>query len=179
MSTYVQQRILFYRSQRFCAPAIANLLAERDGVSVNRVTIWRFLVRYSARKSIARQEGSGRPTKITSEVKRIVEEKMQQDDETTAYQIYKLLTERGFNISLSTILRCRLQLGWTYRGSAYCQLIRTANKEKQLLWCQQYLDEAEDGFHDVVWSDESTIQIETHKRQSYRKKGCAPKTKPR
>ena len=64
-------------------------------------------------------------------------------------------------------------------GSAYCQLIRPANKEKCLAWAEQYLHEAEDGFHDVIWSDESSIQIETHKRYCYRKKGCPPKSKPR
>jgi len=142
LSIYAQQRILFYDSQRLCAPAISKLLAEMDSIFVSRVTIWKFLVRYAKRKSIARLEGSGCPTKI--EVKRIVEAKMQQDDETTTYQIHKFFIERGFTISLSTILHCRLQLGWTYRGSVYCQLIKTANKEKQLLW---YLDEVEDGFY--------------------------------
>ena len=48
-------------------------------------------------------------------------------------------------------------------GSAYCQLIRTCNKEKRVAWAEQYLSEAEDGFKDVIWSDELTIQIETHK----------------
>ena len=64
-------------------------------------------------------------------------------------------------------------------GSAYCQLIRTNNKEKRVAWAEQYLEEAEDGFEDVIWSDESTIQIETHKRYCYRQKGCSPKSKPR
>ena len=97
-------------------------------------------------------------------------QQMEKDDKTTAFQIHKLLTDHGIRISLATILRCRLQLGWTYRGSAYCQLIRHANKEKRLLWCQQNLNEAEDGFENVLWTDESTIQIETHKRHAYRKR---------
>jgi len=87
--------------------------------------------------------------------------------------------DKNVKISISTVLRCRKELGWTYRGSAYCQLIRHANKEKQLEWAKKYLDEAEDGFTDVIWSDESSIQMETHKRYCYRKEGCAPKNKPR
>ena len=179
LSSYAKQRILFYRSQGYCSPTIRKLLAETDGIFVSKVGVWKFLIRYKRFGTIARQEGSGRPTKITPEVERIVKEQMENDDETTAFQIHKLLTDRGIRISLSTILHCRLQLGWTYRGSAYCQLIRHANKEKRLLWCQQHLNEAEDGFENVVWTDESTIQIETHKRHAYRKKGCAPKPKPR
>ena len=104
---------------------------------------------------------------------------MLKDDETSACQIHKLLTDKGIEISISAILRCRKELGWTYRGSAYCQLIKAVNKEKQLEWAKQYLDEAEDGFDNVIWLDESSIQAETHKRLCYRKKSCAPKTKPR
>ena len=39
--------------------------------------------------------GSGRPSKITDEVKRIVEAQMQLDDETTAVQLRALLAQKG------------------------------------------------------------------------------------
>ena len=39
-------------------------------------------------------------------------------------------------------------------------MIREANKEKRLRWAQTYLDEASDGLLDVVWTDESTVQLE-------------------
>ena len=123
--------------------------------------------------------GSGRPIKITSEVMRIVNEQMSNDDETMAHQLHKLLNEKGIVISINTILRCHKTLGWTFRGSAYCQLIRVVNKQKILEWAQQYLNEAKDGFDDTIFSDEPTIQLETHKYFCYRKKGCKPKRKPR
>lgn len=104
---------------------------------------------------------------------------MSEDDETTAYQLHKILKDQGFIISITTVLRCRDSLGWTFKGSAYCQLIRVVNKQKRLEWAKKYLNEAEDGFEDVIWSDESSIQLETHKRFCYRKRGCAPKSKPR
>ena len=85
---------------------------------------------------------------------------MKKDDETTAVQLHKLLTDRGISISTSTILRCRKELGWTYRGSAYCQLIRQCNKAKRLEWARQYVQEAKDGFEDVVWTDEYSFQME-------------------
>ena len=72
--------------------------------------------------------GSGRPTKITLEVLRIVEEQMKKDDETTAVQLQKILVDKGHALSLKTILTSRLKLGWTFRGSAHCQVIRDANK---------------------------------------------------
>ena len=88
---------------------------------------------------------------------------MQMDDETTATQLQKILSDKGYHLSLRTIIRSRHILGWTFRGSAYCQLIRSENKGKRLLWAQKYLNDAlTDGFKDVIWTDESSVQIETH-----------------
>ena len=82
---------------------------------------------------------------------------MQWDDETTAYQLRTMLNESGYNISLRTVLRCRTSLGWTFRGSAYCQLIRDANKVKCREWAIQHVD---DDFEDVIWMDECTVQLQ-------------------
>ena len=59
---------------------------------------------------IQRQWG---PSKITMQVKRIVEQRMLQDDETTAYHLYYMLKEKGLTISVWTIFCCRRELGWT------------------------------------------------------------------
>ena len=85
---------------------------------------------------------------------------MANDDETTAKQLRELLANEGHTLSKSTILRTRRSLGWTYRGSSYCQLIREANKSKRLQWAMEYREEAAgDGFKDVLWTDESTVQL--------------------
>ena len=100
---------------------------------------------------------------------------MVEDDETTAIQLQKMLLDNGFQLSLNTILRSRAKLGWTFRG---CQLIREANK--RLEWAREYLQASqEDGFQDVVWTDECSVQLETHRRHSYRRKGELPRPKPR
>ena len=61
----------------------------------SRVRVAKCLKVYQATGLIARQAGSGRPSKITAEIKEIVEEQMRLDDETTAYQLYRLLMEKG------------------------------------------------------------------------------------
>ena len=101
---------------------------------------------------------------------------MRNDDETTAVQLHNILIRHGINLSLRSILRSREQLGWTFRGSAYCQLIRDANKQKRLDWAQRNLS---DRFEDVIWSDEASVQLETHQRHCYRKVGERPTPKPR
>ena len=34
-----------------------------------------------------------------------------------AYQLHKILTENGYSLSIAAVIRCRLELGWTYRGT--------------------------------------------------------------
>ena len=100
-----------------------------------------------------------------------------QDDETTASELSLWLQELHVShMSLCTILKGRKLLGWTFRGSAYCQLIRAQNKEKRLEWAERYLH---DGFEDVVWTDETTVQLETHHRFCCCKNGQKPLYKPR
>ena len=148
-------------------------MLKEEKIDTTRVGIAKFIDKFERTGSIARTPGSGRPTKMTEEMKAIVEERMREDDETIALQ---LLNSKGYQISTKTILRCRAELGWTFRGSAYCQLIREPNKAKRLDWAQQYLN---DNFDNVIWSDECSVQLETHKRYCCRKQGEPPKLKPR
>ena len=82
--------------------------------------------------SISRTPGAGKSTRITQHVKDLIEGQMQADDETTAVELKRKLDANWIKLSLCTILHCRRALGWTYRGSAYCQLIREPNKLKRL-----------------------------------------------
>ena len=152
------------------------MLAETEGITASKCGIAKFIRRYLETGTIARRPGSGRKTKTVEDVKKMVEEAMRRDDETTASQLHTILNEQGFSLSLSTILRCSSELGWTYRGSTYCQVIREVNKAKRLEWCRRNLSY---DFADVVFTDESSIQMEAHRRYCCRKTGEPPKNKPR
>ena len=164
------------RCSNFKPPTIQQLLLTNEGIVTSRHGIAKFLKVYKLTGTIDKRRGSGRPSKASEEVRKIVEEQMRNDDETTAIQLHRLLVTKGHGISLSTILRCRKSLGWTYRGSAYCQLIRDANKEKRLAWARENLH---NDFNDVIWNDETTVQLESHRRFACRKRGEPPRPKPR
>ena len=149
---------------------------RKEEISTSRQTVRRFYLFYLEDGTINRSPGSGRPLKLVEDSLTMVEQLMRQDDETTATQIYSFLVHNGVDVSLTTILRGRRTLGWTFRGSAYCQLIREVNKQKRLEWAQLHLH---DNFHDVVWSDETTVQLESHKRFCCRKTSEPPRLKPR
>ena len=127
LSSYQQQRLLHYYFLGKRSTSIARLLHE-EAIVVNRSLVYKFIKKFKEMKSITRCPGSEHPTKITPNILHIVENQMQLDNETTAIQLQRLLVEAGHPLSLKTILRFRSQLGWTFRGSTYCQLIREDNK---------------------------------------------------
>ena len=154
---------------------ISEILTELDkeDISITRQSLWRAKKRYLTAGPSKR---IGRPLKLTDEVLDIIDKCTNEDDERTALQLQNVLRQGGNQISLRSILRGRKSLGWTFRGAAYCQRIRDVNKVKRMQWANDYIT---DNFHDVIWSDESTVQLETHKRYCCRKKGQKPKPKPR
>jgi hypothetical protein len=105
----------------------------------------------------------------------IIEEQMKANNETTATQLRKLLEDKGFSVSKTTTICARQHLGWTFHGRRYCQIIRVKNKEKRVKWA---LENAQNSFDSVVWTDESMIQLENH-RAFCQKAGESPKPKPK
>lgn len=175
LSKYARRRVVALKRDGLTNSAIV-LILEREGILTDTRVVQRLYKRFCETGSIARKSGSGRPTLLTATVLRVIEEMMQSDDETTALQLQRRLRQQGADISLTTILRGRRKLGWTFHRSAYCQLIREVNKQKRLEWARDHLA---DDFSDVIWSDETTVQLETHKRFCCRKKGERPRAKPR
>ena len=61
---------------------------------------------------------------------------MEKDGETTRKELVKILKAEGVEASVSSVLRWRKDLGWTLKGTSYCQMIRDAN-EKRLNFAQE------------------------------------------
>lgn len=176
LSDYSKLRILSLHWQGYKISKIADILVLEDEIIVSKQSIRLFLKRFKERGTIARKSGSGLSIKLSPTILQIIESAMQNDDETTATQLQGVLASHNVYVSLSTILRNRRQLGWVYRGSAYCQLIRNVNKQKRLEWAREHLH---DSFENVIWSDESSIQLDCHRRYCCRKEGERPRPKPR
>lgn len=169
-------RIVSMYQKGYRVSLIAECLVMEDEIVVSKQGIRQFIKRYQIHGTINRKPGSGCTIKLSPMVQQIIEAAMQEDDETTATQLQAKLADRGIYVSLATILRNRRILGWIYRGSAYCQLIRTVNKQKRLEWARE---NQTDTFDDVIWSDETSVQLDTHRRFCCRKEGMKPRPKPR
>ena len=66
---------------------VSEQMLEEEGLYVSRIGIHKFLVKFKETGCITRRLGSSCPSKITTEVKKIVGMTMRQDDETTAHQL--------------------------------------------------------------------------------------------
>ena len=175
MSEYIKLRVLSLHWQGYKVSFIAEPLVLEDGIKLSKEGIHWFLKRFAERNTTAWKPGSGCPLKLSPQVQELIKEALHNDDETTATQLQAMLASHRIYVSLCTIVCNRSQLGWIYRGSAYCQLIRDVNKQKRLEFATTYLH---DTFNDVIWSDETTVQLETHQRWCYRKEGERPHLKP-
>ena len=103
---------------------------------------------------------------------------MRKDDEMTSCRIKKKLAKRGIDVNSSTVRRARTQLGWTLQRTGYCQLIRDVNKTKLLEFARRVL-ESEGTFHNVIFSDESSMSLTQYRRTCYRKVDEPGKRKPK
>ena len=176
LSAHTKQRIIqLYLARKISYGRIAEIL-KAEGLKASKKSVWMTVQRYQSHGTTLRKPGSGRPFKLRPEILKIIEDRLNEDDETTAVQLKKMLGERGYDVSKQTIIRARKILGWTFHGSCYCQLIRPRNKERRMEWATENLH---NDFEDVVWTDESMIQLENHRTFSYRKVGAPPKPKAR
>ena len=85
-----------------------------------------------------------------------IDEALASDDELTAYKLKMMLIQKWpelHSVSLSTIKRCRQQLGWISTTPRYCQLNREVNKAEL---------QDDEHFENVIFSDESTVILEKH-----------------
>ena len=117
LDVYTKKRILFYENLGLKPLSIVREL-KRD-IQCRRISregVRLFLKQYKETGSIARKPGSGRPTKITAQAKRLVDDRLREDDEMTATQLHALLRSAGLDVSFATISRCREKLGWTFRS---------------------------------------------------------------
>ena len=49
-------------------------------------------------------------------------------------------------------------------------MISEVNEEKRVTWCLHHVTEGDLDFHDAIWTNECSIQLETHQRISSKTK---------
>ena len=158
---------------------IQKRLADED-ICVSKVTIYKLLKKYKEFRTVLDMpRRASLPRKLNADHVKFIDDSMAANDYITARQIRILLLEwPSLQISLNTIERTRKHLGWVATRPKYCQLVREANKVKRLNWCKES-EEKGDQFDNVIWTDECSVQLDSHRRLCFRKKLQPRRFKPK
>ena len=131
LSMYARERIKTLLVKGASVSEVVDEL-EKENISTCRQTVWRLKRHIDIHGTIMPLPKSGRPTKLTPFALQRIENTMNKDDETTAKELQLELASIGTSVCTKTALRGRRLLGWTRRGTAYCQMIRERNRVKRL-----------------------------------------------
>ena len=165
-----RKRIIILRRQGYSIREIHNRLRE-EGTEVSIRSLQRLCVKFQIMHTVQDLLRNFKARLLTPEVVATIEDSMRNDDELTAKKLKCKLGEKFPelpDVSLSTIKRCRREIGWVCTRPHYCQLIRENNKVKRKEWCQKQLDNREN-FENAIFTDECTVQLDHHGRLSFRK----------
>ncbi len=134
-----------------------------------RRTVERYL---QTGNGVADRERSGRPKLLERAHYVSIDNILDEDNEITTPKMKEKLLVLYPDIKASerTIARARMELGWVHQSAKYCQMVREANKVKRLEWAQKMIDDHEQ-FDDVIFTDESSFQVDYHARRAYRRLG--------
>jgi len=177
VTQYTRNRIVCLLKEGFPPVKILKVL-RGEGLEASLASVTRIIQKLRTTGSTENHSQSGRPTKLSAEAKAFIESQMRKNDEATSIEIQKKLAKRGIVVNSSTVRRSRARQGWTMQCTAYCQLIREANKEKRLSYAQQILDSG-DTFYNVIFSDECSVSLQQYRRTCYQKIGEPTKRKPK
>ena len=186
LSYELRARIMNMWRAKFTVKEIVERLAE-EGVKTSRTTIYNLLSKFQKTNSIADIKRRPRSRRLDEEHYRFVDETMAQNTDLSSRQLYAMFktTYPSIEASLSTVKRARRDLGWTMKRTRYCQLISDVNKEKRMEWCLDRVISNDLELSDVIWTDECSIQLESHRKITYHKRGepskmvCTPKHPPK
>ena len=165
------------KSRGYTYKDIQNRLQE-EGIEITIKSLYLLVTKYSHTNSITDRPRQHRRRLLDTRHYTFIDNALITNDELTTRQLHALLIQRfpEVSVSHSTLKRAKYELGWVITNPKYCQLIRDANKEKRLAWCEKMIAD-EERFQDVIFTDESSVMLETHRKKCYRKRGTLRKLK--
>ena len=122
---------------------------------------------------------SGRGRFLSPRDERTLVQKVQINPRTTAKDLVKMLEETGTNVSISTVKQVLYRLNLKGRSAWKKPLLQNRHKKARLRFVTAHGNKDRTLWKNVLWSDETKIELFGHNDHRYvwRKKGeaCKPK----
>ena len=167
-SLYLRERIV-HLSRKLSGSRLVEAMKE-EGFHVTRSGVYYLLKKWNRSRTIFDYPRSGRPLCLSELAHSKVNRWLTENNELTINKVQLKLREEGIFVSRSSVGRALKRMGWSASATRYCQLIREQNKLKRVEFCQKILREG-DTFENVVFTDETMIQLKPCHRKSYHKRG--------
>jgi len=162
LSNYYRERTIALWKEGANVSAIVRALHE-EGRNTTRGTVRRWIFRLEQDRSLQDDFREGRPLKITSEISEYLVRRLEEYDERTSFELQRLVARKfGTDISAASIRRyLRVSLQWAVVRTRYGPMISDTNKQKRLEFAK-ICWENHDDLDNVIWTDESSVQLKSH-----------------
>ena len=157
---------------------IARELGKEDIVTTRR-TVKRRIFCWTKGAGLADQSRSGRPSVVTKKMAEFMDKRVEEDEELSATELHRLITRKfGKKVSAQTICQFLHQkLRWIVVRTKTGPMISDRKKVKRMEFAKHCIA-AKDSFDDVIWTDESSVQLVRHTRTVRVKVGKEQQYKP-
>ena len=147
------------RSKRFCH----RTNFARRGTKSTAATFRHWIFHWEQDRGLEDDFRRGRLSKITSKISDYMEQQLEDDDETTSVELQRLIARKfGVDIRSASIQRhLRESLQWAVVGTRCGPMISDTNKQKRVEFARMCL-ENKDNFDNMIWTDESSVQLKRH-----------------
>ena len=146
---------------------------REEGIPISRQSLYFLLKKYQQTMCIGDCKRAQRRRHLGNQHFQFIDEAMEANRELTSRQLHGMVVKEypDLSVSVSTIKKARRALGWNSKKTRYCALISEINKEKRMTWCLDRVAEGDLELSDVIWTDESSIQLQSHRKTVYQKRG--------
>ncbi|XP_065927438.1 uncharacterized protein [Magallana gigas] len=140
---------------------ICKTLQDKHQFKTTRQSVRRFIIRFETTGCVHDKRKPRRPehTKVRRIHMQFINMWMAQNPVMTAANIQGRLEKQcGIQLSKEYVCMLRRKLNWTPKHMKYGQLISHKNVKHRLDWCLDQLI-SKDSFRDVIYVDESTVEM--------------------
>lgn len=170
LTTYAKNRIISLKKKGMQFNAIQRCLAE-ENLKCSRQAVSRIWRSYCISGNIDSKFGGGCTSILNDEHCQFMDMKLKENNELTGKELKGLIQQQfGLTASVRTVLRARKKIGWLYGKTRYCQMVSEKNKIARLEFANRCLETGED-FENVIFTDETKIQLKSNVRRQCHKKG--------
>lgn len=174
-----RNKVIHLRNKGYGYMKIAQRMYSKHNVKITKKAVRMLCKKYDDTSSTEDRPRSRKGKLYLPEHDEFINNCMRETpDMSAAVLALKIRDHFQINLSPQAVSAYRRKLGWKLQQTRYCQLIRHANKEKRLQWAQEQLAAGEQ-FNDVVFTDESRIEISRMSHRSFRKDGEPTPRQPR